>query len=1104
MTKPVEAAQDILGYTLQKRIGSGGFGEVWSAVAPGGLQKAVKIVYGFHDEKRAMSELKSLERVKDVRHPFLLSLERIEVFSGQLIVITELADKSLADLFNEYVIKGEPGIPREMLIKYVSNTADALDYLSTEHSLQHLDVKPENLLVVSGHVKVADFGLMKDLRAESQSLMQGMTPAYAAPELFDGQPTPNSDQYSLAILYQEMLTGVRPFPGTTPAQLAAQHMHGKPNLRPLPPADQQVIAKALSKDPNVRYPSCADMVAELSTQRRTVRRALRRSDSRGVESTEDSGTVVFGSDSTNARDVTEMLSEQRLPFQRDEITAADPPECDAADAVARPTIIVGVGATANRVVKKIKQQLLSQYGTMDRVPSVRLLCIDSDRTELARLVMDGSESLSASETLEVPLKKPEDYRGQAGTKFGWLSRRWIYNVPRTLQTEGLRPLGRLAFADHFQAICDSLEGHLAELTKAEHLATTADSFEMSPGSVDDPQVFIVTSISGGVGSGMTLDLAYTLKLLLAEKGIISNRITGLLLHSTYQRSRDPGLSAANAFAFLTELRHYNECGYPGDTTLGIPEFVDEAPFDLTYYNDLGHDLNHSDFEANLASVAQYILLSTNSPCSAFFDASRRLETETMEHFSLRTFGLSVSGPGNDAIRATAVDRVGCGLVNRWLNGDSENARDVNGFVDQLFSKYNLQQSTVISGLQRQADSFTGERHGDVVRNVSSMVLAGGEDLRERVIEKLDQVWGKPRDQQDVGFDDPPLCVAIEEFISVEAINGGESFSQDIIGLLKEETIALTDLKEAVELARVRFDVWSRSLDEEARECDSQATVLLSEILELASMSRPTDESRSLVATNINQLCDTRKREFSARYAREFIRVLSRSIEPAKTLVAQLKLNLESVAHSFTSSESEPIGFDEQPLDIELQMSLSVQQNLREHIIRTESQVYHSLIADRGGYQTALSESGVWQRYLPETIRDAAQRILSDAYSKISLDQVIVENEIQPEQLVRWLDGKVHDARPAIFDCGGAVRLLIGLPRYAEETRVTGLIQDQFRLNGKTIHGTCGNLALCFEGEDVSLASVAFRLLEARPDAVELVRRIHTRMDIDWTTLNDLL
>ena len=152
------------GYTLVSRIGSGGYGEVWLAQAPGGLTKAVKVIFGYHNEKRAARELHSLEKIKEVRHPFLLSLERIEIIEDRLVIVTELADASLKNRFDACVEEGLPGIPREELLRYLRDTADALDYLSAEHSLQHLDVKPENLLLLAGHIKVADFGLVKEIQ----------------------------------------------------------------------------------------------------------------------------------------------------------------------------------------------------------------------------------------------------------------------------------------------------------------------------------------------------------------------------------------------------------------------------------------------------------------------------------------------------------------------------------------------------------------------------------------------------------------------------------------------------------------------------------------------------------------------------------------------------------------------------------------------------------------------------------------------------------------------------------------------------------------------------------------------------------------------------
>ena len=137
--------------------------------------------------------------------------------------------------------------PREELLDHLRDAADALDYMSERFSLQHLDIKPENLLIVGGRVKVADFGLVKDVQEATISLMGGLTPMYAAPEVFHGHPSLHSDQYSLAIVYQEMLTGTLPFPGRHPGQLAAQHQQIAPRLMSLPPEDRAAVARAGEK-----------------------------------------------------------------------------------------------------------------------------------------------------------------------------------------------------------------------------------------------------------------------------------------------------------------------------------------------------------------------------------------------------------------------------------------------------------------------------------------------------------------------------------------------------------------------------------------------------------------------------------------------------------------------------------------------------------------------------------------------------------------------------------------------------------------------------------------------------------------------------------------
>jgi eukaryotic-like serine/threonine-protein kinase len=257
------------GYRILEPLGRGGFGEVWLCEAPGGLHKAVKFVPGDREGSgnySLLQEFEAFQTIKSIRHPFLLTLERVELIDNDLVMVMELADAHLQDRQCECQAIGLPGIPRPELLGYLHDAAEALDHIGLRYGLQHLDVKPANLFILSGHVKVGDYGLVARLTAGAGAnpvLNRGLTPKYVAPEVLRGQIHPASDEYSLALVYFELLTGTFPFPARTAQQMMLAHVSAVPNLTFLPSADQSIVAKALAKNPDDRYPSCLAFVQAL-------------------------------------------------------------------------------------------------------------------------------------------------------------------------------------------------------------------------------------------------------------------------------------------------------------------------------------------------------------------------------------------------------------------------------------------------------------------------------------------------------------------------------------------------------------------------------------------------------------------------------------------------------------------------------------------------------------------------------------------------------------------------------------------------------------------------------------------------------------------------
>ena len=264
-------------YRVLRPLGTGGMASVYLAEDLRlGRRVAVKILHPqfaadptfvarFEQEARLAASLShpNIVRVYDVGHDG----------DRHYIVMEYVEGETLKD-----TIARQGALPVTRALEIIGGVLAALDVAHT-HNLIHRDIKAQNILITpDGDVKVADFGIARELGGLSAPTLTatGMvmgTAQYFAPEQAQGRPaTPQSDVYAAGIVLFEMLTGQLPFDGENPLGVAMQQINQPPPLpssinRTIPPAVEAIALKALAKNPAERYASAAEMKAAADAAR---------------------------------------------------------------------------------------------------------------------------------------------------------------------------------------------------------------------------------------------------------------------------------------------------------------------------------------------------------------------------------------------------------------------------------------------------------------------------------------------------------------------------------------------------------------------------------------------------------------------------------------------------------------------------------------------------------------------------------------------------------------------------------------------------------------------------------------------------------------------
>ncbi|HEY4036110.1 MAG TPA: protein kinase, partial [Ktedonobacteraceae bacterium] len=262
-SKKPAIGQQLGNYRLIELLGEGGFASVYLGqhVNIATQQAAIKVLHlAGIDQQKFQREA---ETIAALRHPHIVRLLDFAFQSGTGIPFLVL-DYALNGSLRTRHADGER-LPLATVVQYVMQIADALQYAHDKHHIIHCDIKPDNVLIdQQGELLLSDFGIAvmsQTGRTTVQSTADLLgTPAYMAPEMFTAQPVFASDQYALAVMVYQWLSGTLPFGEGDFYQLGYQHTHEPvPLLRDKVPAIlvamEAVVLKGLAKQPQDRFPS---------------------------------------------------------------------------------------------------------------------------------------------------------------------------------------------------------------------------------------------------------------------------------------------------------------------------------------------------------------------------------------------------------------------------------------------------------------------------------------------------------------------------------------------------------------------------------------------------------------------------------------------------------------------------------------------------------------------------------------------------------------------------------------------------------------------------------------------------------------------------------
>jgi hypothetical protein len=806
-----------------------------------------------------------------------------------------------------------------------------------------------------------------------------------------------------------------------------------------------------------------------------------------------------------------------------------------------PTLFVGVGGVAGNVLRQIKSLFGIRHEHIRETNRLGWLHLDTDRASLNEIRRpEVAGNLTSDETVHMPLHGPEHYRSQHKQLLGWLGRHWLFSIPRSHLTEGIRPLGRLALIDNADVVLGCLRRSIRQVNSMIADEEGRRRF----------QIIVIAGIAGGTGGGCMADVGLSIRRILAEEQIDGGTLNCVLIMATSVRKDRKELARANAYVTLSELQQYHDprCRFPGAEALGVgPKEEGIKLFDEITLADFGDIVVDEDLESSSQLLAERIYLQRGTQYGLALMSQKDEAGTAGAEVGLSCFRLLRLGfPRTDLRRLIA--REFCKrMIDRWLYGhpsgldDHESARSQASLVgatdppkppvtdaDTLFAQMELDEcrfqemflergeracgsDPLKSCLRKTKEMLTSRRW----RNAREVVLQCFDELDERLGRGSAKTSGHPSSltfqqklHNEFKHDRRSLEQSLEAWVrgivdrpSQRLKPAGEMlghFIQQVNGQIDATPTRIKKIHDRKQQLRDRHKALVPSLRQ-------RVTDLL---WPLYRESAPV----SAELTEYGQLCIQEtalgvRVEVLAALRAKASRIGEELGQWHQRLTVAQRL-FEAKDPGFQNSKRDSLGHSIDLLPVEtarlaeLRVVLADTFSSERRLAKLDQSFQDEVLEAYAGLSGVLTREPLFASELFGNILFHRVCAAVDHWQQEQDAASILHKRYGPTDAVVNELARLWKTAILGFPGHAAQRLFVGTPDSPSGRSLReGLMKSASLLSNSVFVTIPDDVVLCLEVEDLSFASVASELIGGQPWLAEVAPKLVSRMDIDWAELS---